>query len=149
MEKAIVVYGSTTGNTEQMASWITEMLAGLDYVVAMKNVTDASPGELADYDLILLGSSTWGEGELQEDFEPFYEQMDDIGLKGKKAAVFGPGDSSYELFCKAVDMLEEKLSELEAEVVVEGLKVDGDVGLVKDEIRDWAKEVGEEAGGKQ
>ena len=149
MEKAIVVYGSTTGNTEQMASWITEMLAGLGYVVTMKNVTDASPSELADYDLILLGSSTWGEGELQEDFEPFYEQMDGISLKGKKAAVFGPGDSSYEQFCKAVDMLEEKLRELEAVVVVEGLKVDGDVGLVKDEIRDWAKEVGEEAGGKQ
>jgi hypothetical protein len=44
------------------------------------------------FDLYLLGSSTWGEDEieLQEDFEPFYESVNgDLNLSGKKFAVFG------------------------------------------------------------
>ena len=37
--------------------------------------------------------------------------MANISLKGKKAAVFGPGDKKNhpDTFCKAVDLLEDRL----------------------------------------
>ena len=50
--------------------------------------------------------------------------MDEIDLTGKKAAAFGSGDSGYDHFCGAVDLLIEKLQERGAEVVMEGLKVE-------------------------
>jgi flavodoxin short chain len=117
-----------------------------DIETTVKNVTDASVAELGNgYDLTLLGSSTWGEDEIefQEDFEPFYEQLDDAGqLQGKNIALFGCGDSSYEYFCGAVDQLEEKMEKLGAKVVNEPLRIDGDPEDVESEIRDWAAEAG-------
>ena len=95
MERAIIVYGSNTGNTESLAGAVAEELQSrLD--VTVQNVADISPDDILDYDLILLGSSTWNEGELQEDFQDFFEEMDRLDLSGKKGAVFGPGGSSWE-----------------------------------------------------
>ena len=46
--------------------------------------------------------------------------MANISLKGKKAAVFGPGDKENysDTFCKAVDILENRLKEFGAEIVI-------------------------------
>lgn len=141
MAKAIIVFGSTMGNTEQLADEAKQGLEQGGVEVVKKNVTDASVQELNDYDLILLGSSTWGDGELQDDFVDFYEKMKDINLEGKKAGAFGPGDSSYPQFCKAVDLLEEKLKECGAQIVSESFKVDGDVNSKSADAQDWAKNI--------
>ncbi|WP_345947220.1 flavodoxin domain-containing protein [Natroniella acetigena] len=76
-------------------------------------------------------------GELQDEFLDFYDNLSGVDLVGKQAAVFGPGDSSFgeDIFCKAVDILEVKLEELGAEVIIEGFKWDGEA---KDKIEDWA-----------
>lgn len=137
MKKAIVVYGSTTGNTEELAGYIGRAVkeAAICEIV-IKNVTETDVNELNDYDLILLGSSTWGDGELQEDFIDFYEEMKGLDLKGKKAAAFGTGDSSWERFCAAVDILEDQLNKCGAEVS-KGFKVDGEVAPFKDDAVNW------------
>ncbi len=107
----------------------------------MINVTAISPSDLTDYDLILMGCSTWGEGELQDDFIPFEEGMKGIDLTGKHAACFGPGDSSFTLFCEAVDILENRLESCGAKIIVECLKIDGDVASQLDEAGKWAERV--------
>ena len=50
--------------------------------------------------------------------------MANISLKGKKAAVFGPGDKKNypDTFCKAVDILEDRLKECEAEMSLKALR---------------------------
>lgn len=143
MAKAILVYGSTTGNTERLAGYVVNGLERAGINVVVKEVSQTNVNELKDYDLIILGCSTWGIGELQDDFISFYEKMKDINLDGKKAAVFGPGDSETypDSFCKAVDILEEKLKECGAQIVIEGLKVDGDVEVAKDEAETWGNEI--------
>ena len=72
----------------------------------------------------MLGSYTWGDGELPDDFLDFYDEMEDIDLAGKKAVVFGSCDSGYMSFGAAIDILMEKLSERGADVYPNGLKVD-------------------------
>ena len=137
MKKAIVVYGSTTGNTEELAGYIGRAVKESAICeVVIKIVTETDVNELNDYDLILLGSSTWGDGELQDDFIDFYEEMKGLDLKGKKAASFGTGDSSWEQFCAAVDILEEQLKKCGAEVS-KGFKVDGEVATVKNDAVKW------------
>lgn len=146
MSRALIIYGSTTGNTENVAMKIGETLSGKGVSVTVKNVTDAMVEELGNsYDLTLLGASTWGEDEIefQEDFEPFYEQLDKAQLKEKKVALFGCGDSSYEYYCGAVDLLEEMMEKLEANVVNVSLRIDGDPEDVDNEIVEWAEEVAE------
>lgn len=142
MAKLILIYGSTTGNTEALSKSVEKGLKVSGVDVLVRNVADANPEELKDYDVIILGCSTWGDGELQDDFVPFEKGMRKIKLNGKKAAVFGPGDSSiYPQFCKAVDILEKRLGNCGAEIVVDSLKVDGDIEPRLGEAKNWAKSI--------
>lgn len=143
MAKVVIIYGSTTGNTETVAEFIEKNLASKGFQVTRKNVTDAKLSDLGGADLALLGCSTWGEDsiELQDDFIPFYESLDSASIKDKKIGVFGCGDSSYTYFCGAVDAIEEKVSELLGKLVVEGLKIDGDPMDARDDILRWSDEV--------
>ena len=147
MSKALIVFGSTTGNTESTAEVINDVLEGKDWDTVLKNVDETSVEELSwDYDLVLLGSSTWGDDEIeiQEDFAEFYEKMNQVSLSGKKVAVFGCGDSSYEHFCGAVDVIGEKVEELGGKLAVDSLKIDGDPDDADDDIKDWAEMVAEQ-----
>ncbi|MFD0589526.1 flavodoxin [Paenibacillus sp. GCM10027627] len=122
MPKVIVLYTSLTGNTEEMAEAIAEGAREAGAETVCKEAFDAKPEELLKYDGIIIGAYTWGDGELPDEFLDFYAEMDDISLSGKKAAVFGSGDTSYPIYCGAVDIIEAKLRELGAEISCESLK---------------------------
>ena len=142
MSKALVVFGSTTGNTESVAEVVAETLVSEGVTVDVKNAADVSAQGLAEgYELVLFGCSTWGDDEieLQENFVPLYDELEKAGLKGRKVAVFGCGDSSYTHFCGAVDAIAEKAEQLGATVVGALLKIDGDPD--KTEAISWAKDV--------
>lgn len=144
MAKALVIFGSTTGNTESAATTIANGLAEKNIATTVQEVTSVEKSDFSDdYDIILLGSSTWGDEdiEFQEDFAEFYETMDDLPLSGKKLAVFGCGDSSYTHFCGAVDALEQKAESMGAKLVVSCLKIDGDPDDAQDDIVEWTDSV--------
>ena len=135
MVKAILIYGSTTGNTEKLARSMVPGLEEGGVVVIVKNVAAAGVEELADYEVVVLGASTWGYGEMQDDFVPFYDKMDKLSLAGRKAAAFVPGDKEGfpDTFCESVDMLEEKLKQCGAEISIGSLKIHTETG---DEVDD-------------
>lgn len=86
--KTIIVYGSTTGATEDVATQIHGKFESADLV----NVRDLDFRTLAKYDLIILGTSTWGIGDLQDEWEDAIGRFTDIDLSGKYVALFGLGD---------------------------------------------------------
>ncbi len=139
MSKTIIIYGSTTGNTEIISEEIKKGLEKGGKDVTIKNVINADINELSNYDLILLGCSTWGLGELQDDFQPFYGEMAVEHFKGKNVAVFGTGDSDMypDTFCEAVKILEDKLKECEAEIIADSFAVDGDTENFQDAAEAW------------
>ncbi len=146
MGKALIVYGSTTGNTETVASHVGATLQKAGWETVIKSAADVTaPGLATGYDLILLGCSTWGDDdiELQDDFVPLFDELDQAGLSGKKVAVFGCGDSGYTHFCGAVDAIEEKVGKLGALLVTGSLKIDGDPD--KNEAIGWAQTVANHA----
>jgi len=93
MKSIGIFYGSTTGNTKKIAEDIkSNMQPGLVDIFDVKYVKIE---DVEKYDNIILGSSTWGEGILQTDFERFlYDVLKFANLKGKKIAIFGIGDSA-------------------------------------------------------
>ncbi|AAS97152.1 flavodoxin [Nitratidesulfovibrio vulgaris] len=144
MPKALIVYGSTTGNTEYTAETIARELADAGYEVDSRDAASVEAGGLFEgFDLVLLGCSTWGDDsiELQDDFIPLFDSLEETGAQGRKVACFGCGDSSYEYFCGAVDAIEEKLKNLGAEIVQDGLRIDGDPRAARDDIVGWAHDV--------
>jgi len=89
MKKTVIIYGSTTGNAASAAQTIAEKLGN---GATVKEAGAASKSDLTDYDNIILGSSTWGDGELQDDWFGFLPTIKEVGLSGKTVAVFGVGD---------------------------------------------------------
>ena len=103
MSKIGIFYGSSTGNTRSAAEQIGQKL-GVDSA-DIHDVCSANPNDFKSYDVLLLGSSTWGIGDLQDDWEGF--DFSGIDFSGKQVALFGCGDaSSYsDSFCDAVGKL--------------------------------------------
>ncbi|WP_369900483.1 flavodoxin [Bacillus manliponensis] len=125
MSKLVMIFASMSGNTEEMADHIAGSIREAGKEIEVIDIMDAPEASiLEEYDGILLGAYTWGDGDLPDDFLDFYDEMDNVDLTGKKAAVFGSGDTAYPKYCEAVNMLVKKLQERGAEVVLEGLKVE-------------------------
>ncbi|MEH7120869.1 flavodoxin [Neobacillus vireti] len=121
----IIVYASMTGTTELIARSIAEELAKAGSQVTVKDAVDTFAEELLSYDRILIGSYTWGDGDLADEIICFHDELETVPLSGKIAAAFGAGDSTYEHFGKAVNLLEETLRRQGFQVITPGLKVDG------------------------
>ncbi len=126
MKKVGIFYASMTGNTEEIGYLLKEYIEqhSLDYQISMRRIKDATPYELLDYDIILLGTYTWGNGDLPDEYFPFYDDMENVDLKGKVISIFGSGDESYKTFCFAVDILKEKVESLNAILKVNPLKIE-------------------------
>ena len=144
MAKILMVFGSSTGNTENIAHLIAKKIAAKGHQLTIINAAEAKPDHLAlDYDAVLMGCSAWGEEEveLQDDFATFFEDIDKMDLKDKKVAAFASGERSYPHFCGAVDVIVEKAKELGATIIADGLKLEGDGSADDAEITSFANDV--------
>ena len=58
MSKVLIVFGSSTGNTESIAQKLEELISAGRHEVKVLNAADASADNLADgYDAVLFGCS--------------------------------------------------------------------------------------------
>lgn len=102
MSKIGIFYGSSGGNTQGIAKNIAKKLGIGDSDIY--DVCKAKASDLSGYNILLFGSSTWGLGDLQDDWEDFIRTVTSADLSGKKVALFGCGDSSSycDTFCDAM-----------------------------------------------
>ncbi|MEI3155761.1 MAG: flavodoxin [Odoribacter sp.] len=109
MKKTGIFYGSTTGNTENVAEKIATAL-GIGKT-DLYNVADTQPSTVQSYATLLLGCSTWGVGEMQDDWNDFLFKLKDMNLKDKTVALFGCGDgvSFSSSFCDALGLIYKEL----------------------------------------
>ncbi|WP_027671958.1 flavodoxin FldB [Rheinheimera baltica] len=103
-------YGSTTCYTEMVAEKI-QALIGAD-TVELNNIKQVSLSQMAQYDILILGLSTWDFGEIQEDWEAHWDDISGVDLSGKIIAIYGMGDQlGYaEWFIDAVGMLHDAIA---------------------------------------
>lgn len=114
MKKTIVVFGSSTGTCEGIANDIAGKL-GVEAV----NVQELDADKIAENDNLLLGTSTWGVGEVQDDWYDGLKVIKGADLSGKTVALFGCGDScSYsDSFCGGMAELYSAVKEAGAKVI--------------------------------
>lgn len=137
--KTVIIYGSMTGNTEFMAECIAKELKLAGEEVVLKEAAFAFAEELEQYDQILFGTYTWGDGDLPDESVDFYEEAKQVDFSAKKVAVFGSGDSSYSCFAGAVDILEDLLKEKGCSLTVENLKIDRDETEIEEKCKKFAR----------
>ncbi|KAB0463235.1 flavodoxin FldB [Vibrio kanaloae] len=110
-------YGSTTCYTEMAAEKIRGIIG--EDLVDIHNVKESPLSLMADYDLLLLGISTWDFGEIQEDWNELWDDIATTPVKGKVVALFGLGDQEGygEWFLDAMGLLHDELKTAGAEFV--------------------------------
>jgi flavodoxin I len=170
MSKVGLFFGTQTGTTQDIAERIQAELGG-DSVVDLYDISSADASDFEKYDYIIVGCPTWDIGELQSDWEGFYEgDLGKINFSGKKVAYFGAGDQyGYaDNFQDAIGILEEKITSLGGKTVgywaTDGYEFDESkavkngkfVGLAIDEtnqseltderVKAWATQVKQEFG---
>jgi flavodoxin II len=109
-------YGSTTCYTEMAAEKIQQNFVenltikpGLE--VELFNIKDTALSDIDDFDIVIMGISTWDYGQIQEDWEGHWEDISTLNLSGKIVALYGMGDQiGYtEWFQDALGMLHEQV----------------------------------------
>ncbi len=101
--KTAIFYGSSLGNTHFVAEKIQKQLPE----AVCQSVNDLKSADILKYDFIILGTSTWGVGNLQDDFELFVEMLLSLDLSDKTFALFGCGDQGTypDTFCNGMGKL--------------------------------------------
>ncbi len=117
MARIRLIYGTSTGNTLYVANLIKAELG--DLIDSVIDVADASPDDFNAAEALILGASTWEDGQLQGDWKRFFPSLDQIDLRGKTVALFGLGDANgfSGEFVSALGSLYDKVLQRGAHVV--------------------------------
>ena len=105
MSKVGLFFGSDEGNTQRVASLIASCLG--EGQVDIYDIADVTQTEISDYEHIIFGISTWDFGQIQSDWEEFWDDVSEIDFTGKTVALYGLGDQfGYgDFFVDAMGML--------------------------------------------
>ncbi|TKK67760.1 sulfite reductase [Ilyomonas limi] len=123
-----VVYGTESGNSKKVAVEMTSKLKKQGVQVKTKSLDQYRVADLPKENCLLVVMSTQGDGEPPAAAKKFYDyiQQNDVQLGQLKFGVLALGDSSYPLFCKAGEDVDERLERLGAERIIPLCKCDTD-----------------------
>ena len=99
MARIGLFFGTNTGKTRKVAKMIKKRFDD-DTMADALNVNRASAEELAQYQYLIIGTPTLGDGELpglsadceNESWEEFLPKLEGVDLSGKTVAIYGLGD---------------------------------------------------------
>ncbi|CAM1341693.1 flavodoxin [Tenacibaculum amylolyticum] len=167
MDTIGLIYGSDTGMTEEVTHNLID-ISNLDIDVIEAEVVKKS--DFNRYNKLILGLSTWYDGDLQSDWENFFDEFETIDFSGKTVALYGLGDQyGYgEYFIDGVGILAttiiqnggtvigkwpiegydftESKAKIEEEDLFYGLALDEDnqPELTGDRLQQWVAQIEEE-----
>jgi flavodoxin I len=106
--KIAIIYTSISGNTKELALLLSSIITQ-DMRVELFTINDFNPSEITEYDAIIIGTYTWGDGEIPFEMVKLYKEIESKDVQHIVTGVFGTGDSFYPKFCGAVDTFRDML----------------------------------------
>lgn len=136
----IVAFGSDMGNAEDAAMTFAEATAAIGITAEAIELNQVELADLRSATHFVVVTSTFGEGEFPDNAQLFWEALSGATerLDHLSFAVLALGDSSYEFFCGAGKMLDERLEALGASRLVDRVDVDG---FYEQPARAWTTDV--------
>lgn len=103
--KLAIVYHSAGGNTKALAEIIHSYLPGAE----IYRLADFSFEQIDEYDGLLVGTYTWGSGDIPAKMLSFYRELEGRDISHLTTGVFGTGETNYKHFCNAVNHFRDML----------------------------------------
>ena len=126
MTKVGIFFGTDTGTTRRIAKTIARTI-GREKADKPVNIRNAEVADLLNYEILILGTPTYGDGELPgkstgnmtESWEEFLPKMKGTDFTGKKVALYGPGNQKNYTgnFASALRYLYDAFTECGAEII--------------------------------
>ncbi len=147
MAKIGIFFGSNTGNTRKIAKLIKRKFDD-ELMDKPLNVNRIEPDAFAAYDFLILGTPTWGEGELpgmsadcdKESWEEYLPKIEDVDFTGKTVAIYGLGDQEgypdnfVDAMFEIYDFIVERGGKMVGEWPTEGYEFDSSESVVDDKF---------------
>jgi flavodoxin I len=143
--KVIVLYATYSSGTMTAADFLTKTLKENGHQVEQKLISEINFDDCLPYDLRVFSSPSWdnekASGQPHVDFISFMEKSAGKSFSGKNCAIFGLGDSTYEHFCGAVDIIEDFIKKSGGKLIVSSLRIDNyffDMNGYNQKLAEWA-----------
>ncbi|WP_210396865.1 flavodoxin domain-containing protein [Motiliproteus sediminis] len=127
MARIELLVGTVYGNAQDTAEYLQELLQAAGHQVNLDTDPQLEPLLTAPPDLLLVCTSTTGQGDLPDNIVPFFYQLKERFplMPQQRFAVIGLGDASYDdTFGMGGKQFEELLLELQAQPAVASLTLD-------------------------
>jgi sulfite reductase (NADPH) flavoprotein alpha-component len=134
-----ILYGTQTGNAEGVANDAAAAAKSQGFDVKVSGLDEIELDEFAGLSYVLIVTSTYGEGEMPDNAELFWEALSSSmapRLESVSFSVLALGDTSYDGFCQAGKLFDMRLEQLGAQRVVP--RVDCDVDFEND-AAEWVQ----------
>ncbi len=126
INKVTIAYGTETGNSKRVATDFAAKAKKNGINAKVVSLDQYRLNDLAKEEYFLTIISTQGEGEPPEAAKKFYDHIHHNGFKLEKLkySVLALGDTSYPLYCKAGEDVDEQLQKLGGKRIAEMQKCD-------------------------
>ncbi|MEM6757568.1 MAG: sulfite reductase flavoprotein subunit alpha, partial [Planctomycetota bacterium] len=134
-----ILYGTQTGNSEGLANEAATLAKTRGFAPRVREFDSVSMDELAGMENMVAVISTYGEGEMPDNAQIFWDALSAPTaprLEHLHYGVLALGDTSYEHFCQAGKLLDTRLEQLGATRLAD--RIDCDVDY-EDQAAEWLK----------
>lgn len=124
-----ILFGSQTGNAENLANQAADVARAQGLAPVVQGLDEVSLEDFAQMKHVLIATSTYGEGEMPDNAQLFWEGLSASTmprLEDMQFAVLAIGDTGYDGFCQAGKYLDMRLEQLGAKRIAERIDCDVD-----------------------
>ncbi len=128
MEKNLnILWASMSGTAENVANLLNDKAKSLGFTTNQLELNQVTMNDLSNMKNVAIVTSTTGEGDLPTNGEDFWDDLkaSDRSLNNIYYSVCALGDRSHDIFCGAGKKVDEKLTQLGANKVLERQDCDG------------------------
>ncbi|AZU62208.1 flavodoxin domain-containing protein [Neobacillus mesonae] len=107
--RAAIIYSSKTGNTEEVIQLLWRLFLEKQVQAECFRIEEFPIEDLNDYNAVVIGTYTWGNGEIPREMQAIYQVFETRNVKELVTGVVGTGDTCYPQFCGAVNKFRDML----------------------------------------
>jgi len=122
-----ILWASMSGTAENVANLLNDKAKTLGFITNQLELNQVNMNDLSNMKNVAIVTSTTGEGDLPTNGEDFWDDLknSEKNFKDLKYSVCALGDSSHDIFCGAGKKVDEKLTQLGANKIIERQDCDG------------------------